>query len=133
MVAEPYPMDVEVPLNTLALSDEDISGDDIELGSNLAEQTWAFYVDFYAENDPIGLHLIRDVKDLLEGRMPSISRTAPILPVLDYTLATPVSVFTCQIESVKVSKAHDFPHPWLQHWYSCSFDIVDTYGDEVLA
>ncbi len=100
------------------------------MGSGLAEQTWSFFVDFYAENDPIGLHLIRDVKDLLEGRMASIGRTKPLLVVKDWTLATPAQIFTCEIEDVRTARAHDFSNSWMKHWHSCSFTIIDTYADE---
>lgn len=130
MVAEPYGLNVEVPINTIALADEDMSGEDIEMGSNLADHNWSFYVDFYAENDTLGLHLIRDVKDILEGRMPSIGRKAAVVTVFDYTLATPVPIFTCQIESVQTQRAHDFPHPWLRFWHSCAFTVIDTYGGD---
>lgn len=129
-VTEPTQADQAVPLNTLALADDDVGGEDIEMGSGLAEQSWTFFVDFYAENDPIGLHLIRDVKDLLEGRMGSIGRSRPTLIVKDWTLATPVPVFVCQIEDVRTARAHDFPNAWKQHWHTCSFTIVDTYANE---
>jgi len=129
-VAEPPSLDTEVPLNSLALADDSSQGIDIELGSGLAEQTWAYFVDFYAENDALGLHLIRDVKDLLEGRMASIGRSNNTLTVLDWSLATPAPIFVCQIEQVATHRAHDFPHPWLRHWHSCSFTLVDTYDNE---
>lgn len=130
LLAEPTQADQEVPLNTVALADDDLRGEDVELGSGLAEQSWSFFVDFYAENDPIGLHLIRDVKDILEGRMASIGRTRPILVVQDWTLATPVAIFTCEIEDVSTARAHDFPHAWLRHWHTCSFTVVDVYENE---
>lgn len=129
-VAEPTQTDEAVPLNTVALADDDMRGDDIELGSSLAEHSWGFFLDFYAENDPIGLHLIRDVKDILEGRMASIGRTGPNLAVLDWTLATPAQIFVCDIEEVRTARSHDFPQAWLRHWHSCSFTIVDTYANE---
>lgn len=130
LLAEPTEADQEVPLNTIALADDDVRGEDVELGSGLAEQSWNFFVDFYAENDPIGLHLIRDVKDMLEGRIASIGRTRPILSVQDWTLATPVEVFACEIEDVRTARAHDFPHAWLRHWHTCSFTLIDTYANE---
>lgn len=124
------PPDVEVPFNTLALADEGETGEDIELGSQLQETRWEMWVDFYAENDSLSLHLIRDVKDILQGRMPSIGRTGPIVEVYDYTLATPVVIFNVEIEDVTTDRARGFPQPWLRSWRACGFTVVDTYDDE---
>lgn len=131
LLAEPVAVDTEVPFNTLAISDEVSTTDEIEMGSRLSDVPWTFFVDFYAENDSIGLHMIRDIKDILEGRFPSIGRNAPIIPVYDYTLATPVQIFVVEVEDVRVDKAHDFPQPWLRHWRECNFTIIDTYEDEM--
>lgn len=119
-----------ISLNTLALSDEDSDADDWELGSLMAEHHWTFYVDFYAENDAIGLHVIRDVKDILEGRMGSIGRDDPSFVVYDYNQATPPEIAVCQIADVVVDKARGFERAFQQHWYACQFDVIDYYGDE---
>lgn len=118
----------EIPLNTLALSDSDMSDYEHELGSNMGEITWTMYVDFYAENKGIGLHVINDVRDVMQGRMPAAGRTHPILEVFDYSLATPTEIFYCEIEDVMVDKAIDFPEPYRKNWYTCRFQIVDHYG-----
>lgn len=128
--SEPLPPDIEVPFNTMALADEDESTEEIELGSQLQDLRWQMYVDFFGENDAISLHVIRDVKDILQGRMPSIGRERPVVEVYDYTLATPVVIFTVEIEGVFTDKARDFPQPWLRAWRSCGFTVVDTYDDE---
>lgn len=128
--SEALSTNVEVPFNTLALADEGSRGEGIELGSLLQENRWTMWVDFYAENDSISLHLIRDVHDILEGRMPSIGRSRPVIDVYDYTLATPVVIFEVEIEDVHTDKAQDFPQPWLKSWRACGFTIVDTYDDE---
>lgn len=120
----------EIPLNTLAVCDEDFGSFDTEMGSKMADHSWTFYADFYAENEAVGLHMIRDIKDILEGRMSAISRSRPTLDVYDYTQATPTAIFTCQIEDVLVDRAHDFPKPWQKFWFACRFSIEDTYGDD---
>ncbi len=129
-LSDALPPDVEVPFNTLALADEGETGDDVELGSQLQETRWEMWVDFYAENDSLSLHLIRDVKDILQGRMPSIGRTRPVVEVYDYTLATPVVIFNVEIEDVLTDRAKGFPQPWLRAWRACGFTVVDTYDDE---
>lgn len=118
----------EIPMNTLALVDEDQSEVEGEMGSNLGDFRWTYYVDFYAEDDVIGKHLIYDVRDILAGRMVGVGRTDSSVAVLDYTLATPTQVFVVQLEDIIVDRAHDFPKPWQRNWYACRFTVLDSYG-----
>jgi len=124
---EPVENDTEVPPNTVALSDENLSEVEAELGSSMVETSWTYYLDFYAENDVLGKHLINDVRDILGGRMPSIGRNDASMPVWDYSQATPVQIFSVDIESIVVDRAHDFPKSWQRFWYSCSFIVRDAY------
>lgn len=120
----------EIPINTVALSDDNLTENDYELGSNGVESTWTFYVDFYAEDDSVGKHLIHDVRDILGGRMSTIGRVAANCAVYDYRQATPSVIFFVELEHIIVDRAHDFPKAWQKHWYACRFDVVDAYGDE---
>lgn len=122
-----YENDEEIQLNTISLSDEDLSEFPLELGSTAAEIHWDYWIDFYAEDDSIGKHLINDVRDILGGRMAAIDRDDSSVAVLDYRLATPVPVFSVQIEDLAVQKAHNFPKPFQRHWYGCSFTVFDYY------
>lgn len=126
---KPVDHDTEIKFNTIALVDEDLTENDVELGSNLAEHSWTFYVDFFAENDTVGKDLINDVRDILGGRYPSVGRVHASVDVLDYRLATPTPVFRVWIEELVIDKAHGFPKPWQKHWYSCRFQVIDHYGD----
>lgn len=130
--ANSFPPDVEVPINTIGLVDDREFSEPIELGSILSERAWTMMVDFFGEDDALSLHLIRDVKDILEGRMPSIGRNEPIIDVYDFTdsALSPPKIFTVEIEDVRVDKAHDFPQPWMRFWRSCEFLVVDAYTDE---
>lgn len=127
-VARQMNQDEQIEWNTIALSDEGDTSTELELGSQLAEQRWQMYIDFFAENDAIGLHLIRDMKDILDGRMSFIGRNDPSFDVYDYRQATPPMLFRCQIEEVSVDRAHGFMKPWMEHWYSCAFLVVDSYS-----
>lgn len=122
--------DVEVPLNTLGVSEARVDDVDLEMGSNYTEDRWSFYVDFYAENDAVGRHLIHDVRDILRGKIPSIGRSRPVLEVVDYTQAATPTAFVCQLERIEVDRAVDFPQPWRRFWFSARVDVVDVYGDE---
>ena len=122
-----------IPINTLAISEVDIVGDEIELGSNLMEDRWTAYVDFFAADDSLGTHMAGDVRDILRGKMGSIGRDKPILSIYDRTLVPPPPLpllFTVDIENVIQDRAHNQSRPWQQHWFSVRCDLVDTYGDE---
>lgn len=128
--AQPGSWDEEVALNTVAVTQTDVRSEDSEMGSNLQEDRWTFYVDLFAEDESVGTHLIHDVRDILRGKMPSIGRGRPNVTVMDYSLALPAPLFTCDIEDVVIDRANDFPKPWQRYWYVCRFIVVDEYGDE---
>jgi hypothetical protein len=126
--ASVVPWEEEVPLNTVAISQTDVSDEPAEMGSNLSDDSWTFYVDLYAEDESVGTHLIHDIRDILRGKMPSIGRSRPILPV--YNEDRTEVLFNCDIEEVIIDRANDFPKAWQRYWYVCRFRVVDTYGDE---
>jgi hypothetical protein len=128
------PVDDEtgVPPNTLVLVSEDEFFNESELGSPYGEHTRQYYLDFYAESQPLGEHVIFDCRDILEGRMASIGRDGPVIPLMNYSIATPVEIGTLDVEFVQVDRGHLFQYPWQKFWYSCSFTILDYYGNETL-
>jgi hypothetical protein len=74
---------------------------------------------------------IYDVRDILEGRMPSIGRVAPIIPIYDYrTTPTPPLISTAHIDFVSVDRGVQYVKPWQRNWWSVVFLLSDTYGDE---
>lgn len=125
---EAVPNDEDIAFNTIVISESHTLDEDAELGSNLGEVTTTFWVDFYAENEALGKQLIHDVRDILRGRIPSIGRVSQIIPVYDWSMATPALIFSCDIEDVVVDQARDFPKAWQQHWWACRFDVVDYYS-----
>lgn len=128
---EPIQEDDEVQLNTLVLFAEDAGNYGIEMGSNLAEHRRNFFLDFYAEGHALGEHVIYDVRDIIQGRMPSISRTGPTCPVYNYTVTpNPPQIATVEFEYVTVDRAHVMVKPWERFWWSCAFTVLDHYGDE---
>lgn len=125
--------DEEIVPNMVALADENIDQLDAELGSNLSEHNWTFYVDVYAENDAIGIHLSHDIKSILEGRFNSIGRNDNFFNLVDYSspAATPVVFGSAEIRNVTVQRAHGFTKPWQRHWYSVPLLVTDFWADEV--
>lgn len=118
-----------VALNTIAISAEDISGDDAEVGSGLSEDSHTFYVDMYAENDALGEHVAGDIRDLLRGKLPSIGVTDAVLLVKDWTVADDSlapDLFWADIEEVNLQRAHGFSAPFQRHWFSVSCQVIET-------
>ncbi len=129
-VSAPVDDEAEIKFNTIAIADADIDSVEAEIGSLLSEHRWTFYIDVYAENNALGMQLAHDIKDILEGRMPSIGRSDPSFVAYDYRGATPVMFTTCQIENVMVDRAQGFPQPWRRWWYSVALTVIDTYGTD---
>ncbi len=123
---EPLNWDEPIELNTITLTMNDVNTTDVEMGSLLGEERWEVYIDFFCESEAFALHIVNDVRDALRGKLPSIGRTRPTLSVLDRTLATPVEIFTCEIEDVVVDRANNFNRPWMRYLYSIRLDVVDT-------
>lgn len=117
-----------VALNTAALADWDITEEEDEMGSLMSEHRQVYYVDFYAEDDAVGMDFSTDVKDILAGRMPSIGRGAPRIEVYDYTQATPPVIFTVGVENVAIDRPSVFERPWQRYFRTVRFELVDTYG-----
>lgn len=123
----------EVPLNTLAISAEDTSSEDLELGSLLSADTTTYWIDFYAENEAVGTHLMGDVREALRGKHATIGRTAPVLDVWDYNLATPVVVFACSIDNVVSDRGHGFTRAFERYWFALRLDVVDDVTGDPIA
>ncbi len=131
-VARAFGPQDEPPLNSVSLAPQNASSDPIEMGSGLEENTHTYYVDVYAEDDSIGLHLSGDIKDILRGKFPSIGRSRPNVPVLDLRI-DPVPeepLFYCEIQDVIRDKAVASQKQWQRHWWAVRFDLVDAYDDE---
>lgn len=129
-VSKQFDAEEEIEINTVVLTSDQDQSTGFEMGSNFTEFTWDFFVDFYAENDSLGLHLIRDVKDLLADRFTGYTFSS--FPVLDLREPTPPTLFYCQIpiETIDTDRAYGFVKSWQQHWYSCSFQVLDYYTDQ---
>jgi hypothetical protein len=131
-VVESQDITTEIPINTLTLSDENVASTPWEVGSQFTEDTRYYYVDFFAESDPVGKHLIGDVRDILLGKYASLGRVAPELDVWDLrNNGQPTQVlFSCTIIDVRVDRAHGYREPWLRHWYSVQFGLLDYYTSD---
>lgn len=124
---EPYANREDIPLNAMVISDSLTTDEEAEMGSNLGDISTTHYVDFYSENEAIGKEVIHDVRDILKGRMPDIGRVDSMVPVYDWSVATPPLLFKCEIQDLIVEQVHETPKPFQSFWWLCRFDVVDTY------
>ncbi len=134
MIPRPLDWDEEAKPNLIALSEEDIDESELELGSNFSEFSWDFYVDIYAEDGSIGMHLAGDIRHILSGRFTSITSVGPVVPVIDYTQAsaTPIELFNVNIEDVAMSRVRrDAPKAYQRYWWVIYFRVVDEYATEL--
>lgn len=123
----------KVEPNIVSITVEDDTEDPAEMGSLLTDHTWTFYIDIYAENDQLGLHLGTDIKDILAGRFTqTVSRCGPNISIYDLTTthATPVELFSVAVEGLAINKSRFFEKPYQEHWRVVSFTVTDTYMSE---
>jgi hypothetical protein len=130
-IPQPQEWDQEVPLNSIAVSAEDVFDQEAEMGSQLTDDTWTYYVDIYAEGEAVGQDVAHDVRDMLRGKLPSIDMGVQSFPVWDYRMPTPVMLFTCEISNVISDRARNFPQAWRRFWFSVRCDITDSYETEL--
>jgi hypothetical protein len=131
-IAETDTENREIPIafNTLSVSWDSYFDNDWEMGSTLVEANQLCYVDFYAEDDSVGQHLIYDAMAIVSGRMPSIGRDSATFDVYDYSLATPARIFYCELRDPLVDRARTVIKPWQRHWWSLQVRVIDYFGDE---
>ncbi len=128
--SEPVDWDVEALPNIVAITMEHSSERESEMGSNLTENRWEFYVDVYGEKESLAVHLATDIRDLLRGKFPSIGFNKPVLEVFDLTQATPSLIFTCDIEGLDMDKGRFGNKPYKSSWWEISMIIIDEYGNQ---
>jgi hypothetical protein len=122
--------DTEIMPNIVSVSEEDVVSDEIEMGSNLSEHIWTYFVEVYAESHAVGLHLATDIRDIVEGRFSSINATKNSFTVFDLTEATPSYLFDCHMESVTMDRIRGYSRPQEKYWWVISLDVVDYYNNE---
>jgi hypothetical protein len=126
-VPEPQDNSQKIQANTLALSEEDTTPTEAEMGSNLAVYTKTYYLDFYAANQAMAIDVTGDLAAALEGKLPDAGRNHPGIEVLDYRLATPTPLFVVDVTRVTRDRTLNPTKPWLQHWHMVRFFVEDEH------
>lgn len=120
VVVDEYPdEDVEVALNTLAISYGDAFRRQAEMGSLTEEHYVPIFCDFFAENDALGRHVSGDIYAFVAEN--------PSVPVYDYDQATPAIDFYAVMEDSSLEKRRPARavNPWQKHWYIVEFRVMD--------
>lgn len=124
-----FELSEEILPNVITVSVEDVTSEELEMGSNLDETRMESYVDIYAEDDVVGLGLSGDIYDLLRGKFRSINDDTR-LRVKDLSKSAKPEIFTCELENIEVSRVRNWDVPFRQFWWTIGLDIVDYYSDE---
>lgn len=120
-----------VPFNTVGFQTASTDGDYVEVGSELTEDRYVVFFDVYAEDEDVSKHLAYDLRDILRGKFASIDRDTCMLPVLDYTLATPSFLFYVEASNVTIDRAATWTKPHQQFWRVVRAEYIDegVYSD----
>lgn len=130
LYSEPIDEGSVVELNAVSFTIDDIVSEEVEMGSNLTEHRFSYYIDVYGEGKSLAMHLAADIKDILQGRFSSIGRTTATFDVLDLTQEGKPILFFCEISDVQFDRNRISNSPSEKYWWTISCDIVYTYGDE---
>lgn len=117
-------MPAPIPPNLLVMEVDSITDDEFELGSNATERTYTGYVEFYADDTSIGRHLSGDVHNMLLGKMASIGRGHPTIPIVDPGEATPEQITYAEVTGVNTERGTVTSRVWNGLLYSTQFQLV---------
>lgn len=130
LLPEPLEGDAAEP-NLVTISLESIRERDIELGSRKSEHRIRTYIDVYGESKALSLHLIGDIKDIIDGRTTSIGYEDASFEVFDLSDPLKPMLFVCHIENIKLDRERFYSTPHQKYWWFVEFDLCFTYHDDV--
>lgn len=119
-IVDEFPSDTdEVDLNTMSISMGDVRSRPLELGSKAEILYVPIFVDFFAESDGLGRHVIGDVA----AHVQDVGRFA----VYDYTQVAPTEEFHVFLipDSLERTKPTRAVNSWQKHWYTCAFVVTE--------
>lgn len=129
-IARPQRWDVAIEPNAVAISPEDDRDEPQGLGGDV-EDTIRCYVDVFAEDDSLGMHLAHDIRDLFIGNLGATTgQLDNWVDVYDLTQAVPTPFTRVEVDNVTVDAAASQAKTWQRHWWMVRFDLIDDYADE---
>jgi len=119
-VVDEYPDDKdEVELNTISFSLGDSSSTVTELGSKAETIFVPIFVDFFAESDGLGRHVVGDVHEFVQKQGQ--------FDVLDYRQPSPPVEYVVQLVdgTIERSKPTRAVNSWQKHWHTVAFVVTE--------
>lgn len=114
--------------NTVAIDFVGSDPYDAEVGSRLTSDVIVCYVDIYAQDDSLGMHLANDVRDWLRGRL-QVNPVGVTHPIYDYREPTPPILGYMDIRNVGALRNVAMnDEVWVRHWFRVRCEITDTYA-----
>lgn len=116
-----------VELNTLVTRADMVQAEEIEMGSDLLLDRMTAAIDFYAEDEALGLHVTNDLRDALRGRL-SVGALGGQMPIYDFRMATPAPVAFAAITDVEaVRDLSPVASVWARHLFTVNCSIEDAH------
>lgn len=120
VVVDEFPDDKdEVELNTIAFSMGDTQSTALELGSKSEILYTSLFVDFFAEGDGLGRHVVGDVATHVND--------VGQFTVYDYRQVIPTAEFVVNVSdgSLERTKPVRAVNAWQKHWHSVAFVVTE--------
>lgn len=120
----------EITPNKVSISSEEMSTRAWEMGTNLDQYSWDIYLDIFAEDESVGVHLSGDIYDILVGKFGSLNRTDSKLDVYNLAVDGEPYLFTCEFQNVEIARVREWTKPFNKYWWVIGLTVVDYYyGD----
>lgn len=128
LLTEQYDASSEIKPNAIGISNEGMMAEEWEMGSTLEETRWQTYLDIFAEDESIGVHLSGDLYDIIRGKI--AGRVNSDFRVYDYSKPENLFLFYCQLENVEIARVREWNQPFNRYWWVIGCEIVDYYSGE---
>ena len=97
----------EIKPNKVSISAEELNTRGWEMGSTLDEYAWDIYIDIFAEDESVGIHLSGDIYDILSGKFGSIGRPDDKLDVYNLAVDGEPYLFTCELKNIETARVRE--------------------------
>lgn len=124
--------DEDIIPNTVALVPENVVPQEWELGSQFMDMPWRYYATVIGANEAESIQLAGDIRDILLGRMNSVSRIGgPYVNIYNWSAATPYRIGYMIIEDVQVHRSPTFSQRWARYMRDVSWTCHDWYDSDL--
>lgn len=120
--------DEQILPNTIVMSSEQAVTDSMEIGSNASVDGFDVWFDLYCESDALGKQLCGDIQALVRGQMPALGFGNPVIPVYDWSKATPDLIFHVEVVSTERQKnrQRNVATPQERHMWTVLVEVEDA-------